>query len=187
MSFFLLRKSGLVLHCMHAFLQYVFAAPVVANAIHGFVSGAKDVDNWCYHLLLLGALRCSCQQLWTTYSRLHCLVKKHQINACGIEFEQVDREFHSYFLLLWLFVTSNTVSSTTSLVVTRCPWPSQLASLQAMVILMALGRSVMGSNFEPCTRLYSMHTCYLQFALLHVSRTDCHHQDKNDLVVGLLF
>jgi hypothetical protein len=80
--------------------KYVFAAPVVANAIHGFISGAKDVDNWCYHLLLLGALRCFCQQLWTTYSRLHCLVKKHQINACGIEFEQVDREFHSYFLLL---------------------------------------------------------------------------------------
>ncbi|CAK9238256.1 unnamed protein product [Sphagnum jensenii] len=75
--------------------KYVFAAPVVANAIHGFISGAKDVDNWCYHLLLLGALRCLCQQLWTTYSRLHCLVKKHQINACGIEFEQVDREFHS--------------------------------------------------------------------------------------------
>jgi len=100
MRFFLLRKRGLVLHCMHAFLQYVLAAPVVANAIHGLISGAKDVDNWCYHLLLLGALRCLCQQLWTTYSRLHCLVKKHQINACGIEFEQVDREFHSYFLLL---------------------------------------------------------------------------------------
>jgi hypothetical protein len=81
-------------------LQYAFVVPVVANATHGFLypaGAAQDVqDNWCFHLLLLGALRYICQQLWTSYSRLHCLVKKHQINACGIEFEQVDREFHSY-------------------------------------------------------------------------------------------
>ncbi|CAK9260814.1 unnamed protein product [Sphagnum jensenii] len=75
--------------------KYVLLAPVLANAVHGFMYGARDVDNWCFHLLLLGALRCVCQQAWTTCSRLHCLVKKHKIYSCGIEFEQIDREFHS--------------------------------------------------------------------------------------------
>ncbi|KAH8957646.1 hypothetical protein BDL97_07G103400 [Sphagnum fallax] len=90
--------------------KYAFVVPVVANATHGFLypaGAAQDVqDNWCFHLLLLGALRYICQQLWTSYSRLHCLVKKHQINACGIEFEQVDREFHSdnHMLLQLLFL-----------------------------------------------------------------------------------
>ncbi|KAJ7533919.1 hypothetical protein O6H91_13G071200 [Diphasiastrum complanatum] len=75
-------------------LKYFLFAPIILKALHANVGGGYESDNWCLHVLIVSSLRYIQHQCWNSYSRLHCLVKKHQIQKFGTDFVQVDREFH---------------------------------------------------------------------------------------------
>ncbi|BBM98496.1 aldehyde decarbonylase [Marchantia polymorpha subsp. ruderalis] len=75
--------------------KYVVLVPFLIKAIHANYFAGNDVDNWCWHMLLVTFLRLLLAQLWMTFSRMHGIVKKYQIHEGGVTFEQVDREFHS--------------------------------------------------------------------------------------------
>lgn len=77
------------------YVQYVIYLPFLVKALHTYYFGGQDVDNWCFHMLLVSGLRFLHNQLWMTFSRLHCVSKKYQVHTTGVTFEQVDREFHS--------------------------------------------------------------------------------------------
>lgn len=77
------------------FMQYVIGIPFLVKAIHANYYGGYDVDNWCFHMIWVTIMRLTLSQLWQIYSRLHGIVKKHQISTVGFTFEQIDREFHS--------------------------------------------------------------------------------------------
>lgn len=76
-------------------MQYIISLPFVIKVFHTYYFGGHDIDNWCFHILLLSGLRLLLAQFWMTFSRLHAVAKKHQIHTSGPTFEQVDREFHS--------------------------------------------------------------------------------------------
>ncbi|BFI24687.1 aldehyde decarbonylase [Marchantia polymorpha subsp. ruderalis] len=88
--------------------KYVIGIPFLVKAIHANYYGGYDVDNWCFHMIWVTIMRLTLSQLWQIYSRLHGIVKKHQISTVGFTFEQIDREFHSddYIILQALVATA---------------------------------------------------------------------------------
>ncbi|CAM6092883.1 unnamed protein product [Calypogeia fissa] len=87
--------------------KYIIGLPFVVKVVHTYYFGGHDIDNWCFHMILVSCLRLLQAQMWMSFSRLHCVAKKHQIHTTGVTFEQVDREFHwdDYVLLQALLAT----------------------------------------------------------------------------------
>ncbi|KAL3684329.1 hypothetical protein R1sor_002351 [Riccia sorocarpa] len=75
--------------------KYVILLPFLVKTIQSNYYGGTDVDNWCFHMILLCLLRLLQQALWMAFSRMLCITKKYQIHTEGFSFEQIDREFHS--------------------------------------------------------------------------------------------
>ncbi|KAH9298094.1 hypothetical protein KI387_029776, partial [Taxus chinensis] len=79
---------------------YILYGPLLAKAIY-----TTAVDNLCFHILLISALRCFVCQLWLTYSNMHFLTNKHKIRKHGIDFDQVDREWDwDNFVILQAYI-----------------------------------------------------------------------------------
>lgn len=75
-------------------LKYILYGPLVAKALYAHMGGGYEADhNWCFHVLLISALRCLICQAWLSYSNMHFLTKNHRIRKHGVDFEQVDREW----------------------------------------------------------------------------------------------
>ncbi|GLJ44153.1 hypothetical protein SUGI_0921120 [Cryptomeria japonica] len=74
-------------------LKYILYGPLFAKALYTNFGGGSEVDNWCFHILLISGLRCLVCQLWLTYSNMHFLTKTYKIRKHGVEFKQVDREW----------------------------------------------------------------------------------------------
>eukprot|EP01018_Ginkgo_biloba_P023734 Gb_23964 [translate_table: standard] len=91
----------------HYISQYVLYGPMVAKAIHTNFYGGNEVDNWCFHILLLSLLRGFICQLWLMYSNMHALTKKYKICKEDTEFDQIDREWDwDNFILFQAFMAT---------------------------------------------------------------------------------
>lgn len=85
-------------------LKYTLFLPFAAVV----ALGLDDADNWCWHILVIAALRYIHAQLWTSASRFHAISAGSRISARPIDFKQVDREEHwdNYIILQTLIMTA---------------------------------------------------------------------------------
>lgn len=87
--------------CVLSFIgeQYLLYGPLVAKVLYAFYRGQiKNDDTWCLHILILFVLRAFVHQFWSTYSCMLFLNRTRRINDKGVEFNQIDAEWHWYDL-----------------------------------------------------------------------------------------
>ncbi|KAL6576489.1 Very-long-chain aldehyde decarbonylase cer3 [Orobanche hederae] len=84
--------------------KYLLYGPLVGKVVHAVFYRKEMISKneiWCLHILLLFCLRGLVHQLWSTYSNMLFLNRAHRINQHGVEFDQIDEEWHwDNFLIL---------------------------------------------------------------------------------------
>lgn len=70
--------------------------PLVANALYAIYRGEIKNEAWCFHILILFGARALVHQLWGSYSSMLFLNRNQRINQKGLEFKQIDSEWHWY-------------------------------------------------------------------------------------------
>ncbi|PIN03662.1 hypothetical protein CDL12_23813 [Handroanthus impetiginosus] len=82
--------------------KYFLYGPLVGKVLYAvYKQEINKNDVWCLHILILFALRALVHQLWSTYSNMLFLNRAHRINPQGVEFNQIDAEWHwDNFLIL---------------------------------------------------------------------------------------
>lgn len=106
-----IRKDGLLFSWPWENLdnfKYLLYGPLVGKAIHGvYTREILAQDIWYLHILILFGLRALVHQLWSTYSNMLFLTRAQRINEHGVEFNQIDAEWHwDNFLILQAIVAS---------------------------------------------------------------------------------
>ncbi|KAL0464012.1 UNVERIFIED_CONTAM: Very-long-chain aldehyde decarbonylase CER3 [Sesamum latifolium] len=88
--------------------QYLLYGPLVARVLYAvYVDGEVKNDDWCLHILMLSGLRALVHQLWSTFSCMLFVNRTRRINQQGVEFDQIDAEWHwDNFLILQTFAAS---------------------------------------------------------------------------------
>ncbi|KAL0354948.1 UNVERIFIED_CONTAM: Very-long-chain aldehyde decarbonylase CER3 [Sesamum radiatum] len=82
---------------------YLLYGPIAGKVLYSIYNEKtiKNDDVWCLHILILFGLRALVHQLWSTYSNMLFLNRAHRINQKGVEFSQIDAEWHwDNFLIL---------------------------------------------------------------------------------------
>lgn len=96
--------------------KYVLYGPLIAKFIHSLVWKESWEDVWCLHILILTSMRGLLHQLWSSYSNMLFLNRAKRVLTQGIDFEQIDKEWHwDNFLLLQAIVASFAYMSLPSL------------------------------------------------------------------------
>ncbi|XP_006845484.2 protein ECERIFERUM 3 [Amborella trichopoda] len=87
--------------------KYVLYGPLIAKALHCVLWSGNDSERWCVHILIICALRGLIHQLWFSYSNMLFLTKKLRVLQQGVDFKQIDREWHwdNFILLQALMAT----------------------------------------------------------------------------------
>ncbi|GAB2245967.1 hypothetical protein Droror1_Dr00001460 [Drosera rotundifolia] len=81
--------------------KYLLYGPFVTRVAWLWREGESLKYSWCFHILLLCSLRALVHQLWSTYSNMHFLTNHRRIVKQGVDFEQIDQEWHwDDFLIL---------------------------------------------------------------------------------------
>ncbi|XP_011073241.1 protein ECERIFERUM 3-like isoform X1 [Sesamum indicum] len=83
--------------------KYLLYGPIAGKVLYSIYKEKtiKNDDTWCLHILILFGLRALVHQLWSTYSNMLFLNRAHRINEQGVEFSQIDAEWHwDNFLIL---------------------------------------------------------------------------------------
>ncbi|XP_057544264.1 very-long-chain aldehyde decarbonylase CER3-like [Amaranthus tricolor] len=81
--------------------KYLLYGPFFAHVAHLWWKGESITNTWSFHIILLWALRSLIHQLWHTYSSMLFLSSNRRINHQGIDFKQIDHEWHwDNFLIL---------------------------------------------------------------------------------------
>ncbi|GAB2267477.1 Very-long-chain aldehyde decarbonylase cer3 [Dionaea muscipula] len=82
--------------------KYLLYGPFAVQVITGRQSLK---ESWCFNILLLCCLRALVHQLWSTYTNMHFLTQWRRILHQGVDFKQIDQEWHwDNFLILEAFV-----------------------------------------------------------------------------------
>lgn len=68
--------------------------PLVSKVVYNVYRGEVDKDIWYLHILILFGLRALVYQLWSSYTCMLFLNRACRINQLGIEFNQIDAEWH---------------------------------------------------------------------------------------------
>ena len=84
--------------------KYLLFAPFAVTV----ALGKDDVDNWCFHMLAIVALRYICAQVMLSISRIHAITERTKIQDKGISYEQIDREdrWDDYIILQALVMSA---------------------------------------------------------------------------------
>ncbi|XP_051114036.1 very-long-chain aldehyde decarbonylase CER3-like [Andrographis paniculata] len=96
-----------------ASFKYVLYGPLVAKVAYAMKSGelASSTNSWCLHILILFGCRGLLYQLWSTYAAMLFLHRPRRIDQRGIEFTQIDAEWHwDNFLILQALIATFTWS-----------------------------------------------------------------------------
>ncbi|KAG8388191.1 hypothetical protein BUALT_Bualt02G0100100 [Buddleja alternifolia] len=81
--------------------KYLLYGPIVAKVLYAIYKGEIKNEIWCLHILILFSLRALVHQLWSSYSNMLFLNPARRINQKGVEFNQIDSEWHwDNFLIL---------------------------------------------------------------------------------------
>lgn len=76
--------------------QYLLYGPLIGKSLLSLhAEGIAGVD-WCSHILVLFGLRALTHQLWSTYTNMLFLNRAQRINRRGVDFKQIDAEWHWY-------------------------------------------------------------------------------------------
>ncbi|GAB4853620.1 Very-long-chain aldehyde decarbonylase cer3 [Ancistrocladus abbreviatus] len=87
--------------------KYLLYGPFLAQIVYLRMNEESIKDSWCFHILLLSSLRLIIHQLWTTYSNMHFLSLHRRVLHQGIDFKQIDQEWHwDNFVLLQAVVAA---------------------------------------------------------------------------------
>ncbi|KAK4410677.1 Very-long-chain aldehyde decarbonylase CER3 [Sesamum angolense] len=88
--------------------QYLLYGPLVARVLYAlYIDGEVKKDDWCLHILMLSGLRALVHQLWSSFSCMLFVNRTRRINQQGVEFDQIDAEWHwDNFLIYQTFAAS---------------------------------------------------------------------------------
>nr|GMC75297.1 protein ECERIFERUM 3-like [Ipomoea batatas] len=87
--------------------KYLLCGPLIAKFIYSLVWKESWEDIWCLHILVLTGLRGLVHQLWSSYSNMLFLNRAKRVSQQGIDFEQIDKEWHwDNFLILQAILAS---------------------------------------------------------------------------------
>ncbi|KAH6819934.1 Fatty acid hydroxylase superfamily [Perilla frutescens var. hirtella] len=87
--------------------NYLMYGPLVGNALFAMYKGGIKNGGWCLHILILFGLRALVHQLWGSFSCMLFLNRNRRINKQGLEFKQIDAEWHwDNFLMLQAIAAS---------------------------------------------------------------------------------
>ncbi|KAL2462244.1 Protein ECERIFERUM 3 [Abeliophyllum distichum] len=87
--------------------KYLLYGPLIAKVLYSMAGEGNKEDTWCLHILILFVLRGLVHQLCSTYSNLLFLNRTRRLNQQGINFNQIDAEWHwDNFLILQAIVAS---------------------------------------------------------------------------------
>lgn len=81
------------LHVFALYWQYVLYGPLVAKALYSWVYEDGERYSWCFHILIICALRGLVHQLWSTYSNMLFLTRNRLVIKQGVDFKQIDKEW----------------------------------------------------------------------------------------------
>ncbi|CAL9166964.1 unnamed protein product [Musa hybrid cultivar] len=82
--------------------KYLLYGPIIAKVISSrpWEEESKE-GRWCLHLMILFALRGLMYQLWYSFGNMLFLVRRRRIFKDGVDFKQIDQEWHwDNFLIL---------------------------------------------------------------------------------------
>ncbi|KAF3794253.1 ECERIFERUM 3 protein [Nymphaea thermarum] len=84
---------------------YFLYVPLVANCIASW--GSDEAGGWCFHILVVCALRGLVHQLWYSYSSMLFLTNKYRVLQQGVDYKQIDREQNwDDFIILHAFMAA---------------------------------------------------------------------------------
>ncbi|KAG9142481.1 hypothetical protein Leryth_026191 [Lithospermum erythrorhizon] len=87
--------------------KYLLYGPLVAKFLHSVYVEETEDSSWCLYILILTVLRCAIHQFWCTSGNLLFLHRKRRIFQEGIDFKQIDKEWHwDNFLILQTMLAS---------------------------------------------------------------------------------
>ncbi|KAL7139772.1 hypothetical protein ABFS83_09G075000 [Erythranthe nasuta] len=89
--------------------KYLLYGPLIGKALHAIYTKeiTKNDNIWCLHILILFYHRALVHQLWSSYSNMLFLNRARRIDQRGVEFHQIDAEWHwDNFLILQITVAS---------------------------------------------------------------------------------
>ncbi|XP_031478997.1 very-long-chain aldehyde decarbonylase CER3-like isoform X2 [Nymphaea colorata] len=93
-------------------LKYFLYVPLVANCIASW--GNNEAGSWCFHILVICALRGLVHQLWYSYSSMLFLTNKYRVLQQGVDYKQIDREQNwDDFIILHAFMAAIACYSST--------------------------------------------------------------------------
>ncbi|KAI3996586.1 hypothetical protein MKX01_009418 [Papaver californicum] len=87
--------------------KYLLYGPLVAKVVQSkaWDQEAGRKDAWCLHILIICALRGLMHALWCSFCNLHSLTRKRSIHQVGVDFKQIDKEWHwDNFIILQAFM-----------------------------------------------------------------------------------
>lgn len=88
--------------------KYVLYGPLIVKAIYSREWEApSNAASWCFHILLLCALRCLVHQLWYSGSAMLFLTRNRLISRRGADFKQIDQEWDwDNFIILQALISA---------------------------------------------------------------------------------
>ncbi|KAL8461281.1 hypothetical protein ACS0TY_032669 [Phlomoides rotata] len=99
--------------------KYAIYGIFLAKELHSRYQEETIKDSWCLHIFIISMLRPVIYQLWTSYSNMLFLTRNRLIVKKGVDFKQIDKEWHwdnfillqaiVAFLVLHMFPTSETL------------------------------------------------------------------------------
>ncbi|CAN8248407.1 unnamed protein product [Cochlearia groenlandica] len=83
-------------------LKYLLYAPLVTQVVYSWAY-EKDYSRalWCLHILIICGLKGLLHVFWSSFTNMLCLTRTLRINPKGVDFKQIDHEWHwdNYILL----------------------------------------------------------------------------------------
>ncbi|KAL5548864.1 hypothetical protein UlMin_004095 [Ulmus minor] len=87
--------------------KYLVLGPLFAKALYSIIYDDFHKDSWCLHILIICSLRGLVHQLWSSYNQMLFLTRNRRIIEQGIDFKQIDQEWHwDNFLILQALISS---------------------------------------------------------------------------------
>ncbi|GFP93152.1 protein eceriferum 3 [Phtheirospermum japonicum] len=144
--------------------KYLLYGPLVGKVVYAIYK--KEITKneiWCLYIVVLFGLRGLVHQLWSTYSNMLFLNRAHRINQQGVEFDQIDAEWHwDNFLILQAIVASFSYLSFPNLLANLPIWDTK-GSLCCLVLHIGISEPL----YYWMHRLLHLPTLFQHYHWLH--------------------
>ncbi|PON56046.1 Fatty acid hydroxylase [Parasponia andersonii] len=87
--------------------KYLLLGPLFGKVFHSMIREDIQKDSWYFHVVMIYLVRCLIYQLWSSYSNMLFLTRNRRILQKGVDFNQIDKEWHwDNFLILQTLLAS---------------------------------------------------------------------------------